>query len=104
MWFDVQVAYQEITGRKLPPSTPKVTPRPCKLFATIDTTPTIKTQSRNPAFDVAGLNHREQAVCSLVAKGNRKRTHGETITHALIDRLIERGRIIEGKDGRLTLC
>ncbi|MBI1495220.1 hypothetical protein [Halocynthiibacter styelae] len=58
----------------------------------------------SPALDLSGLNHREQAICNLVAKGNRARIMGDTVTHALIDRLIERGRIEVGKEGRLKLC
>ncbi|MGB0967372.1 hypothetical protein [Halocynthiibacter sp.] len=98
MWFDVQAAYKEVTGQELPTSRPE-TSKSQAVGIRPATPPTIKTQSTILAPDLAGLSYREQAICNLVAKGNRRWTNGDTVTHALIDRLIERGRVIQGKGG-----
>lgn len=96
MWFDVEAAYKEIMGRDLRPETAgevvRIKP------------PEVELEPPADAVSPFGLNHREQAICQVVAGGNHTRTMGDTVTHALIDRLIERGRIEVGKGGRLKLA
>ena len=84
MWFDVEAAYKEIMGRELRPETAgEVVPiRPPEVE------PEPPADAVSPAADLSGLNHREQAICQVVAGGNHTRTMGDTVTHALILSLI----------------
>jgi len=122
MLFDVNAAYEAVKrGEKLP--CPALAPLPLRHEVTRpvfwfdvdaaygalkrgeDISPCPDAEPIAPLTRThAGLSHREQVIVNLVAKGRRCRGNGDTVTHALLDRLIERGCIIQSKGGRLRLA